>query len=130
LKTPIGEISDSIPIEGIENTIDDISESIPVKIEPKTGNLIPASQQELRQHFATITKKLDLKPSGGATADITVNKLQVAETEYYNIIKLNMKMTAHMELDDMQFFSPTAGWYLKNENGKTYVEKVMGHKWI
>jgi len=120
------KIEEIIPIGSITKTFDDISNSIPVNIEPKSGSVENTLEKESTQHFATITINLDKKPSGGATADITINKLQVVETDYYNIIKMNMKLTVHMELDDMQFFSPTAMWFLKNENGKAYVEKCHG----
>lgn len=117
------KLDELIPIASIGNTLDEMSKSIPIKIEPKSGTSNQESTQGSVPEFATITKNLDKKPYGGATADITINKLQVVETDYYNIINMNMKLTVHMELDDMQYFSPTANWYLKNENGKQYTEQ-------
>jgi hypothetical protein len=77
------------------------------------------SSVEPVQEFASITTNL----SGGAAADITINELQVVEKNNYKIINMNMKLTVNMKSNDMQYFSPSSNWYLKNENGEQYMEQ-------
>ena len=108
------EINEKVLKSGIFDQEPGTESTIEPATEPSTA---PVSE------FATITKNLDKKQYGGATADITINKLQVVEKANHNIINMNMKLTVHMEVDDIQYFSPSSNWYLKNEYGKQYTEQ-------
>ncbi|MEX0862667.1 hypothetical protein [Nitrosopumilus sp.] len=128
IKSTIGKISDSIPVESIENTMEGISEKIPVKIEPKSEITETESQKQTRT-YPPVTLKMDNKPSGGVTADFTINKVQVTDSDYYKIININILMTLHMKLDDMIVFSPTAMWILKSPDGEIYAEQCHGRQY-
>jgi|APSaa5957512535_1039671.scaffolds.fasta_scaffold14041_3 hypothetical protein len=79
-------------------------------------------------NYPTKTLKMDLKPSGGATADFTINTVRVSDGGNYKIININMLMTMHIELNDTVFFSPTAMWVLKSPDGEIYPEQCHGRQ--
>ncbi len=128
IKEVSDEIVDSIPVESIGETLYDVSNSIPVKIEPKSNNIDTNSAKESKQHYPTVTLKMDNRPSGGVTADFTINRVNVVESQYYKIININVLMTMHMKLQDQIYFSPTFWWVLKSPSGEIYTEQCHGRQ--
>ena len=89
---------------------------------------IKQGTQPSQTNYPTVTLKMDLKPSGGATADFKINTVRIADADYYKIININMLMTMHIELQDTVFFSPTAMWVLKSSDGEIYPEQCHGRQ--
>ena len=80
-------------------------------------------------NYPTVTLKMDNKPSGGATADFTINTVRVVDSNNYKIININMLMEIDMDLNDVVFFSPTALWMLKSPSGEVYYEQCHGRQY-
>ena len=85
--------------------------------------------------YPSVEVNMDLKPRDGVKADFTIESYRIENTEYYDILYVNVNMVMkNMELEDAVVFSPSMQTILKNENGKQYPEKChgrqLGMSWI
>ena len=120
------KVDEIIPTESLEKSINEISENMPIKIEPKKSD--SESIQVSTKKYPTVTLKMDNRPSNGPTADFTITKVESKDMEFYKIVTIFMSMELNMKFQDSVYFSPTSGWTLKNPAGDIYAEACHGTK--